>query len=204
MTGFHDVSFPMRLALGAIGGPERRTEVATLASGQEVRNAKWSRSRRRWDVGGAINDFGALQKVLNFFEARQGRLYGFRFRDPLDFSSAMPGDTVSSEDQILGTGDGSRTAFQLVKTYGGVTREITKPVVQSVRVAIDGVAQDQGWHVDGATGLIQFNTAPSAGQTVSAGFEFDCPVRFESDQINGVIEAYGAGRVVSVSLIELL
>ncbi|MEL6861511.1 MAG: DUF2460 domain-containing protein, partial [Pseudomonadota bacterium] len=78
------------------------------------------------------------------------------------------------------------------------------PIAQSVRVALDGVEQDQGWQADEATGRIQFDAAPRAGQTISAGFEFDCPVRFESDQINGVIEAYGAGRVVSVSLIEIL
>jgi len=84
MSGFHDVSFPMRLALGAVGGPERRTEVLALASGREVRNAVWARSKRRWDVGGAVTDLAGLQALLAFFEARMGRLYGFRFRDPLD------------------------------------------------------------------------------------------------------------------------
>ena len=86
----------------------------------------------------------------------------------------------------------------------GVLRDITKPVASSVRVAVDSIELDEGWQVDAASGEIHFNTAPSVTQTVTAGFEFDCPVRFESDQITGVIEAFGAGRVVSVSLVELL
>lgn len=204
MTGFHDVSFPMRLALGAIGGPERRTEIVTLASGGEVRNARWAQSRRRWDVGSAVSDLAQLHELISFFEARMGRLYGFRFRDPLDHSSTLPGEDVSAEDQILGIGDGTQSTFQLCKDYGGVTRSITKPVADSVRIAVSGIEQTVGWTVSPSSGEVTFDTPPSPNTVISAGFQFDCPVRFESDQINGVIESFGAGRVVSVALIELL
>lgn len=148
MTGFHEVSFPIHLALGAVGGPERRTEIVTLASGTEVRNAKWSRSRRRWDVGSAITRLADVQALLNFFEARQGRLYGFRFRDPLDHSSALPGLTLSPSDQVIATGDGAATDFQLVKDYGGVVRDIRKPIPGTVRIALDGVEQAGGWRLE--------------------------------------------------------
>ena len=204
MSGFHEVSFPMRLALGAVGGPERRIDIIALASGKEVRNARWSRSRRRWDVGSAVSNLADLQILLNFFEARQGRLYGFRFRDPMDFSSALPGQPVSADDQVLGLGDGSRTMFQLCKDYSGVERSISKPVVGTVRIALDGEEQSAGWSVDQSSGEIRFDAAPEADIQVTAGFEFECPVRFENDQINGVIESFGVGRVASVSLIELL
>jgi len=204
MTAFHEVSFPMPLALGAAGGPERRTEIVTLASGQEVRNAKWSRSRRRWDVGGAVSNLQDLQTLISFFEARMGRLYGFRFRDPLDYSSADAGTEPGAGDQVLGVGDGTQTTFQLCKWYGAVKRTITKPVDGTTRVSVDGVERSSGWSVSTDTGEIAFDTAPPSGAVVRAGFEFDCPVRFETDQINAVIEAFGAGRIVSVTLIELV
>ena len=204
MTGFHEVRFPIQLALGAVGGPERRTEIVTLASGKEVRNAKWSSSRRRWDVGSAITRLAELQAVLSFFEARQGRLYGFRFRDPLDHSSALPGQDVSPIDQALGSGDGAQTEFRLVKDYGGTSRAIVKPVPGSVRVALNGIEQAGGWSLEATTGVITFDSASAPGVDIRAGFEFDCAARFEADQIAGVIEAFGAGRIVSVTLVELL
>ncbi len=204
MTAFHDVDFPMRLALGAVGGPEWKTEIAALASGKEVRNGKWSRSRRRWDVGSAVSSLADLQVLVSFFEARMGRLYGFRFRDPLDHSSAVPGVEVSAEDQDLGVGDGSLATFQISKHYGAFARPITKPVPGTVRIAVDGVERHSGWTVSVDSGEVLFDVPPSPGAEIRAGFEYDCPVRFESDQIAGVIEAFGAGRIVSVSLIELL
>lgn len=201
---FHEVQFPMRLSLGAIGGPERMTDVLSLASGKEIRNARWSRSRRRWDVGGAITDLGSLQDLLSFFEARMGRLYGFRFRDPLDHSSAPAGSEPRFDDQNLGIGDGETRVFQLAKTSNNVARDIQKPVLGSLRIGLGGAPVIEGWSVDYATGEIAFEQAPMAGATLTAGFEFDCPVRFESDQIQAVIEAFGAGRVASVGLTELV
>lgn len=204
MTDFHEVRFPMRLAIGAVGGPERRTEIVTLASGQEVRNARWLQSRRRWEVGSAVEDLSQMHDLISFFEARNGRLHGFRFCDPLDHSSAAPDAEITPTDQILGIGDGAETVFQLIKDYDGVARAIAKPVAGTVRIAVNDAEQLAGWTVDTMTGEVQFDVAPFQGDVVSAGFEFDCPVRFESDQINAVIEAFGAGRVVSLSLVELL
>lgn len=203
MSGFHEVRFPLRLAIGASGGPERRTEIITLASGQEVRNAVWRNSRRRWDVGGAVSDMASLQVLAAFFEARMGRLYGFRFRDPMDYSSALPGTDSTPLDQILGVGDDVTAEFQLQKDYGGTTRDIVKPVEGCVRVAIDDIEQSTGWSIDHTTGVLTFDVAPEDGAIVSAGFEFDCAVRFDTDRLEGVIEGFDAGRLVSVGLLEL-
>lgn len=203
MTGFHETSFPMRLALGAVGGPQWQTDITMLASGREVRAAKWARSRRRWTVGGALTDLASLQALVSFFEARSGQLYGFRFRDPLDWASAPAGQDVHFEDQIIGYGDGGTQVFQLVKTMAGIERLIVKPVPGSVQVGLDGTALRDGWAIDETTGLVTFDAPPAAGSLLTAGFEFDCPVRFDSDQIEAVIEAYGAGRVTAIGLIEL-
>ena len=202
LSNFHEVSFPVPLALAASGGPERKTEVVTLASGAEARNALWAGSRRRWDVGSAVTRLDTLQAVVAFFEARGGRLSGFRFRDALDDRSCGPGGTVAATDQVIGAGDGTRTAFQLVKAYGPYSRRILKPVVESVLVAVDGVAVTAS--VAATTGIVTLADAPAEGAVVSAGYRFDCPVRFDTDRLEVNLEAFGAGRVLSIPLIELV
>jgi len=202
LANFHEVSFPVPLALAASGGPERRTEVVTLASGAEARNATWAGSRRRWDVGSAVTRIEMLQAVVSFFEARGGRLNGFRFRDALDDSSGAPGAAVSAVDQVIGTGDGARAVFHLVKAYGDYSRRILKPVAGSVVVAVDGIGVAAS--VDVATGMVTLGAAPAEGAVVTAGYRFDCPVRFDTDRLDVNLEAFGAGRVLSIPLIELV
>ena len=84
MPAFHDVLFPLDIALGARGGPQRRTEIVTLGSGAEERNARWRHSRRRYNAGYGVTSLRQLSAVVAFFEERRGRLYGFRWRDRLD------------------------------------------------------------------------------------------------------------------------
>ncbi len=142
LTAFHEVSFPLAVALGATGGPERLTEIVTLGSGREVRNARWADSRRRYDAGSGVKSLADLHAVIAFFEERRGRLTGFRFRDRADDRSCAPGLEPQPGDQPIGTGDGATAVFQLAKTYGAAfapfVRTIRKPVAGSVRVAVGG------------------------------------------------------------------
>ncbi len=204
LAAFHDVHFPMSLAFGAIGGPERRTEIVQLASGAEARNALWAGSRRRWDVGSAVTTLDELNLLIEFFEARRGPLHGFRFRDFTDDRSARPQQDISALDQPLGTGDGEATDFQLVKHYGETVRVVLKPVAQSVRVAIDGSELTGGFSVDTASGRVSFSAPPPTGAMVTAGYRFDCPVRFETDRLDASLEGFGAGRIVQAGLVELI
>src|SRR5215207_11041488 len=109
-SDFHEVRFPLDVSLGSRGGPVRRTDVVTLASGREHRNSRWAHSRRRYDAGLGIRTLDALHAVLVFFEERRGRLYGFRFHDRVDHRSGPPSQSVSALDQAIGTGDGTATA----------------------------------------------------------------------------------------------
>ena len=202
LANFHDVSFPVPLALAASGGPERRTEIVSLASGAEMRNAVWAGSRRRWDVGSAVLKLDMLQTLVAFFEARGGRLHGFRFRDALDDRSGAPGALVSAMDQVIGTGDGVTTQFTLIKSYGDYSRRIRKPVAGTVITAVDGV--ETPITEDSVNGAVLFDSAPASGAVVSAGFRFDCPVRFDTDRLDITLEAVSAGRAVRVPLIELV
>ncbi len=204
---FHEVRFPHTISRGARGGPERRTQIVELASGDEERNAAWANSRRRYDVSYGIRRADDLAAVVAFFEARNGRLYGFRFKDWSDYRSGLPSNVPSPLDQTIGTGDGTTTAFQLVKHYTsggqGWTRTITKPVAGSVRVALGGVEQASGWSVDTSTGLVTFAAPPGAGVAVTAGFEFDVPVRFDSDTLDVTLDIERLGSITSIPLVEL-
>lgn len=204
---FHEVRFPDDISRGARGGPERRTQIVELASGDEERNASWANSRRRYDVAYGIRRADDLAAVVAFFEARNGRLYGFRFKDWADYKSCLPSGTLSPSDQAIGTGDGTTTAFQLVKHYTSVAqswmRTITKPVAGSVIIALDGAEQASGWTVDTTTGRITFDTAPTKGVIITAGFTFDVPVRFDSDMLDVTLDVERLGSITSIPMLEL-
>src|SRR5712691_6498613 len=159
---FHEVLFPLDVALGSRGGPERKTEIVTTGSGREERNARWAHARRRWNAGYGVKSLDALTAVVAFFEERRGRLHGFRWRDRLDHSSAAPGATPVASDQLLGVGDGAEASFQLIKTYGSeyapYARPIVKPVAGSLLVEVGGVAKSEGVYFDSdaTTGLVVF------------------------------------------------
>jgi uncharacterized protein (TIGR02217 family) len=210
-TAFHEVLFPLDVALRSAGGPERRTDIVALGSGREERNARWAHSRRRYDAGYGIKTLDALSSVVAFFEERRGRLHGFRWRDRLDQSSAAPGAAVSPLDQTIGTGDGVTADFQLTKTYGSIyapyQRPVTKPVPGSVRVAVAGVEVTQGvaFTCDPTTGVVTFLAGhiPAMGAAVRAGFHFDVPVRFDTDYLEVDLSAFAAGQIPKIPLVEI-
>ncbi|MBB4051046.1 uncharacterized protein (TIGR02217 family) [Devosia subaequoris] len=203
---FHHIRFPLDIALGARGGPERRTDVVTLAGGGEKRNGRWAHSRRRYNAGYGIKSRADMQAVLAFFEERRGRLHGFLWRDGLDHSSG--GAAPLPTDQDIGNGDGVQTQFQLTKRYGAAfdpyLRPIAKPVSGSVRVAVDGVEQAGGWSVDATSGIVGFASAPADGASVTAGFLFDVPVRFDTDRLDIELNSFDAAEAPSIPLLEIL
>jgi uncharacterized protein (TIGR02217 family) len=210
VNDFHEIRFPLDVSLGRRGGPSRRTDIVTLASGREHRNARFAHSRRRYDAGLGVRTLDALASVLAFFEERRGRLYGFRFRDRADWKSCPPAQAVSPLDQMLGTGDGVRTVFTLQKTYGAdfapYVRPIAKPVGVTVRVAVNGAEQTLGaaFSCDATTGTVTLAAPPPPGAAVTAGFQFDVPVRFDTDDLEVDLSAFDAGEIPKIPLIEIV
>ena len=203
---FHEVLFPTAVALGASGGPERKTEIVVLGSGYEERNAVWAQSRRRWNAGYGVKTLDDVHAVIAFFEARNGCLHGFRWRDRADWKSCAPLQSHAPTDQTLGTGDGITTVFPLKKTYasGGASavRDVTKPVAGSVRCALNGV-ETSSFTVDSVTGRVSFAAAPGSGVAVTAGFQFDCPARFDADKLEINLSHFQAGEIPSIPIIEI-
>jgi len=209
MSTFHETLFPLDVSLQGRGGPERRTEIVSLGSNREARNARWNHSRRRYEAGYGVKTLAQLMKIVDFFEERRGRLYGFRWRDRLDHTSCAPGNAISPLDQEIGIGDGALSEFPLFKHYGGsfarYSRPIVKPVSGSVRIAVDGEEKTTGILIDYITGLVRFatNQIPPVGSIITAGFLFDTPVRFDTDYLEVDIEAFTAGDIPKIPIIEI-
>lgn len=193
MTGFHDVRFPDAVARGATGGPEYSTDVVSVASGYEQRNQNWDLARGRWDISTGIRTREQMAEVVAFFRARKGRAYGFRFKDWSDFQA---------DGQALAP-TGSPLILQLVKRYasGGSeeARVITKPVPGTVVVRIDGNVVSPA--IDDLTGRVTFDIEPAAQPY--ADFEFDVPVRFDSDHLAVTLRHFDSAIVPSIPLIEI-
>lgn len=206
---FHEERFPTRLSFGATGGPERRTEIVTLTNGFEERNTPWQHSRRHYDAGAGLRSLDDLSKLLAFFEARRAQLYGFRWKDWADYKSCLPSKEISPLDQEIGRGDGTTRVFQLTKTYvsGAQTyvRPILKPVKGTVQVALatDPKVETQEFTFSTETGLITFMSPPDIDVRVTAGFEFDVPVRFATDRITTSLSTFNAGEVPSIPIVEV-
>ncbi|MGL4395570.1 MAG: phage distal tail protein, Rcc01695 family [Hyphomicrobium sp.] len=208
---FHEIRFPTSVSLNAQGGPERRTDVVVLGSGFEQRNSRWADSRRAYDAGYGVKSLDDLHAVIAFFEERRGRLHGFRWRDHSDWKSCPPQATPTMLDQQIGIGNGIASTFQLAKVYGSVhapwTRAIQKPVAGSVLIAVAGAAKTAGvqFVVDTTTGAVTFLAGhiPAAGATVTAGFTFDVPVRFDTDKLDINVQGFKHGAIANIPLVEV-
>lgn len=204
MDPFDDVPYPFALGKSASVAPEFSTSIAVTASGHERRNSLWSDARLHFDVGPGIRSESELSQLIAFFRARRGPGRGFRFADPFDNSSNGMTGTPGMLDQLLGTGDGLRAEFQLIKTYGDAepqVRPITRPRADGLLVSVGGAAST-AWTL-GEKGVLSFTIAPPAGAEVRAGFRFDVPVRFAEDRLDVSAVNFAAGEAPSVSLIEI-
>ncbi|KUF11931.1 DUF2460 domain-containing protein [Pseudoponticoccus marisrubri] len=206
---FHEVRFPADLSFGSVGGPERRTDIVALTSGFEERNTPWAHSRRRYDAGLGLRSLDDVAALIAFFEARQGQLYGFRWKDWADYKSCKPSRKPEPTDQVIARGDGVTRSFPLIKTYRSgaqvYARPIAKPVAGSVTAAVQNVEMREGVHFEIApgSGVITFAEPPLAQAEITAGYEFDVPVRFDTDRINVSVASFRAGQVPDVPVMEV-
>ncbi|NJM83109.1 MAG: DUF2460 domain-containing protein [Tabrizicola sp.] len=206
---FHEIRFPANLSFGSVGGPERRTEIVTLANGFEERNTPWEHSRRRYDAGVGLRSLDDVETLIAFFEARVGQLHGFRWKDWSDYKSCAASRTPGPEDQLIGVGDGATVVFRLQKTYRSgqqsYVRPIRKPVLGTVLIAVaeDPKVESLEFSVNYEAGEVTFTVPPALDTRVTAGFEFDVPVRFDTDGIQTSVASFQAGDVPTVPIVEI-
>lgn len=221
----HNIVFNTQVSQGARGGPQFFTTMMVATGGFEKSQANWSAGKCRYDVGHVIESRTKLAYVLAFFRARQGKAYGFLFRDPTDFYAGMIWSAnalaPSATPEVLPVvGDGSTTAFQLTKTYADsaatVVRTITRPIqtdfVTGASVAptiyqyLAGtwtLIASANYSVNYTTGVVTFTTAPSVGVQIGWSGQFYVPVRFDTDEMNVTLEAAGVGEWQSIPLVEI-
>lgn len=193
-TPFIEVQFPTDISFGSAGGPEFSTEIITLGSGHEQRNQNWSQPRERWNVAYGVDTKIKLNALVDFFMARKGMAVGFRFKNHDDFEGA---------DEAIGIGDAVETDFQLVKNYSTLARNITKPVDGSETIYLNGAPQDISvFELDYTSGIVIFDSPPGDAVVITATFEFDVPVRFDTDYLPVQFVTYEA-RAASVPVVEL-
>jgi len=200
---FLEQRFPDYISPGAQSLLDRPVDVITLRSGFERRNSVRAQSLRKYDVSIGIHGMDQLYGIIDFWEAVEGALYGFRFKDWTDFKSCKPLGTEASSDQPMRQVTAS--VFQLQKTYGTggrtTARLISKPVVDTV-MAYSGSELTQGadFLVDYTTGLVYFGFEPIAP---TAGFQFDVPCRFQVEPISINLELFSAGQLEAIVVHEL-
>jgi len=172
--------------------PRFATRIQRAVSGRELRvvdqpNPIWtwtltySMLRDQNDTRAASGPgvgYDELRTLMGFFLQQQGSFQPFLFDDPSD-------DRASA--QAIGTGDGSTTVFQLVRTMGaalpggGFAEPITAPNTVAT-IYFDGVRQSSSaYSVDANTGLVNFSSPPPAGQLVTVDFTYYFRVRFADD-----------------------
>lgn len=201
---FDNVQLPVNIEQGAIFGPAFSTTVLSLSNGTEQRNQNRTRQQCEGDISYGVQTKTDYITVRTFFYARRGRAIGFRFKDWSDFQS--------NGVQALGTGDGATHTFQLVSVYDdGINpfvRKITRPVSGTVKVYDNGLLITEGinYSVDytGGTGLITIFTPPLAGHAITSQFQFDVPVRFDTDQFGITMAQIEAGSVNKLNIVEIV
>lgn len=182
---FLDIQFPPGISYGSSGGPEFVTDIMEMQSGDESRNARWTMPLHRYDASLKVRTHDELEEIRALFMVALGRRNTFRFRDWSDYRVKA---------QPIATTDGVTTNFQLQRTYAvqGYTlrRPITKPVAGTVHMFLDGV-EVAGWTLNPSTGLVSFAVAPASGRALTADFEFDVHVRFDTDSLPTELLARG-------------
>ena len=203
---FSETQFPADISYGATGGPTYSTDVVSMLSGHEQRNSNWKNARGKYNISTGVKTEEQWQSLISFFRTCKGKAFGFRFKDWSDYKA---------KNQQIGIGDGETTEFQLVKFYTSgatiVTRIINKSVSGTVKVYLNG--QRIGHHnlrgatddysVDYTTGIISFAEAPETNVIITADFEFDVPVRFDTDELQLSIDSFNSGSWSGINLIEI-
>ena len=196
---FVEIAFPSDIAYGSSGGPEYSTDIVITHGGYEQRNINWSQARAKYNVAHGVKTQAQLDALIAFFRTRKGRADGFRFKDWSDYKVVA---------QVIGIGNGTNKIFQLIKTYtsGSVTetRTITKPIASTLLVYINAVLQSgSAYSLDSITGKITFVAAPANAAIITADFEFDVPVRFDTDRLSATLDSYGVNSWSDIPLLEV-
>lgn len=225
-VAFHEVRFPTDISYGSTFGPEFSTDVVTMKNGSEQRNINWSQTRCSGNAVHNIRTEDQFQRLLAFFRNRKGKAYGFRFKDHSDYRGMFEyigwGNGATTAFQLY------RNYEDVVMNIADV-RKISKPVQGTVHIyflqysdtshvpwqdqanirtawaiGLPPTAEQIGtWRCDYTSGKITFNAPPPNMCAIISSFEFDVPVRFDTDKMPTSMEALQKYGWSDIPIIEL-
>lgn len=208
---FHNVSLPDGFEFGSAFGGGFTTVVQETSTGHEVRLARQSQVRHRYRLRKELQTQDEALALKTFALGRRGALHSFRLKDWSDYTTATNGTAAPTMlDQVIGVGDGSETQFQMTKTYDvsgdePYVRVIELPVAGTIVAAVAGVSA--GATITNPGGLVTLSAAPTLGQIVTAGCQFQVPARFgaETDAWNALqADAFEVWSLQQLECIEVL
>ena len=208
---FPTYRLPPDVEEGMTGGPAFQNVIQESVAGTEQRIRVWAKCRGEWDISYTIMNTaetgGTFRAVVALFRAHFGNLYPFPFKDWGDYQLT---------DETIGSGDGSDTTFQIIKTYDPsqillatpgtriYVREIYLPRADLV-VKVNGVTMTPTTHYTvSSTGLITFVSAPASGHVVTVTGEFDVPVRFNSTKLDVTINEINIAQINTLPIREVI
>ena len=209
---FHEIRFPTAISRGAVGGPERRTDVVVLGSGFEERNSRWADSRRSYNAGYGIRSLDDL--------ACGDRLLRGAARAPATASAGATTPTASRARRwlrlppsisrsapvtALPPSSSSPRSTARPTRRGPVPSASRSPARCSSRSPAPSRVKAPTSSVDAATGVVTFTPGhiPADGAAVTAGFEFDVPVRFDTDKLEISLSGFRHGAIPNIPIVEI-
>jgi uncharacterized protein (TIGR02217 family) len=199
---------PEFIERGSGFGPTFRNVIQEAISGNEQRFAQWTKCRGVGDLSYGLltsaDPLGDFRAILSLYRAHFGSLYPFRFRDWSDYIAT---------NEVFGTGDGTKTAFQLTMTYDpqlillgtegsffyvrSITLLASTPVIK-----IDNVVTTA--YTISSSGVVTFTSAPASGKQLTWNGEFDVPVRFDTDTLPVILNEADLASVRSIPIKEVI
>ena len=199
---FDEVRFPTDVSYGSSGGPTFKTSIFEAFRGDEKRNIDWASPLMEFDVAYGIKTTAQMEKVIEFFHARQGRLRGFRYKNWSNYQ------VVNS---VIAVGNGLATRLPIIRAYGGAATKSYKRLYKIVPGSVTGLSIGGETLVEGVDYAIDYNSGelvmsstriPGLGIPVKVvGLEFDEPVRFDTDRLDVVIEQFNNNSIGKLPLV---
>lgn len=197
-----NVRIPVWIEQGAKGGPMFNTQINRSQGGSDTSIILWQYPLHMYDIGYGISQKSEFSTILDFFYARRGRGYGFRFKDWSDFEITA---------QQIGVGNGVLTTFQITKTYSDAVRSFSRKITRieagTALVYVNGVLRTLTTHytINNDTGLITFQPGfiPAAAALVTVTCSFDVPVRFDNDRLDVELQVFDSGMINGIILSEV-
>ncbi len=183
------VYLPPSVQKNAVGKFIDETNIQMGDTGFEIRKRRVPLPRRAWTVGWLPEDVATVEAM---YEAL-GRTYSFLFAPPRVADYEETDQPALNTVTGTTTGDGATATFQLMitRTVGSISgsKYIKHPRTGTVAMTVDG-SPETHFTVSLTTGIVTFagGFIPAAGKEVTADFEYDTPVRFDSAELSTTIQ----------------